>query len=136
MLHYDTSLVDYTNTNQKHHASQMSISSYIARELKKVDGPMQVIAGTPPTGTREGVPLPRPIGDDPELLKLTKHVRRPGEKFINQFIARTGLSPLQIRSLSPTELAKRVATADENNAASGLTFADPMPATRRLTITL
>lgn len=126
---------DKTNTNAAHQASQMSIATFLSREIAKVTGPMAIVGGTQLQSTREGVPLAKPIGDDSQLLKLTAHVRKPGEKLM-QFYARCGLGPLQIRSLTPTELARRAAIADKNNTESGLIFADPTPTPQRLTINL
>jgi hypothetical protein len=112
---------DLTNSNAAHEAANVGIGAHIARLLARVTGPMPIVTG-PAQATKEGVPGPRVIGDDPDLLDLTKHVRAPKERLF-QFYARTGIGPVEIRSLCATELARRVELAEQNAEADGYNVA-------------
>jgi hypothetical protein len=112
---------DLSNANAAHEKANVGIGAHIARLLARVTGPMPIISATAQP-TREGVPGPRVIGDDPGLLDLTKHVRKPKEKML-EFYARTGIGPVEIRSLCTTELARRVELAEQNAEADGYNVA-------------
>jgi len=80
---------------------------FLARLVKSVTGPMQVVSG-PGLAAHDGRPGQKPTGDDAELLAKTQHVRKPQERLM-EFIARTGLSPLQMRAMSKDEISRFVA---------------------------
>jgi hypothetical protein len=92
--------------------AEPSTGGYISRLLKSVSGSMPIVAGLAP-GTREGIPGPRSIGDDPVLLEKTAHVRAKKEKMM-EFFARTGLGAYQIRTMSKGEISKFVEVASAN----------------------
>jgi hypothetical protein len=105
---------DSSNLNAAHQASQMSMGTFLAREIVKVTGPMPVVGGLAPSGTNEGRPHAKVVGDDEELLQLTAHVRKPKERLM-EFYSRCGIGPGQIRSFTPDELTRRVEIATQNN---------------------
>jgi hypothetical protein len=82
------------------------LPSLVEREMAK--GRMPVIGNHSYT-PRDGRPAPRVVGDDPQLLAATAHVRKPQER-MGEFFARTGLSAAQIRVMSPGEISKFVET--------------------------
>jgi len=112
---------DLSNANSAHEAANVGIGAHIARLMARVTGPMPLISTTAQP-TREGVPGPRVIGDDPELLALTQHVRKPKEPLMS-FYARTGIGPAQIRDLSKAELSDRVELARKNAEDDGYNVA-------------
>ena len=96
------------------------IDSQILRRLFARCGPMVVVAG-PTEGPGLNNPVQK-IAEPYDLLSKTGHVRKwirearkEREETILEFIARTGLSPGQIRSMSKTEIKRFVEQAEANN---------------------
>jgi hypothetical protein len=98
---------DSANVQMAHKLAEESTERYLSRVIKSA-APMVIAAGPAP-GTREGKPGPKVVGDDPELLDCTSHVRATKETMM-QFFARTGLGAHQIRTMSKSEITKFVAT--------------------------
>ena len=94
-------------------ASAQNEHGFIHRLLSSWTAPMQVVSGvvnTAPVDNR----VPRiVVGDDQNLLNKTAHVRRKNEKIL-ELVARTGISPNQIREFSKVEIAKFVALSEQN----------------------
>ena len=94
-------------------ASAQNEHGFIHRLLSSWNRPMSVVGGVTnnaPVDNR----VPRPvISEDKELLDKTAHVRRKNEKIL-ELVARTGISPNQIREFSKVEIAKFVALSEQN----------------------
>jgi hypothetical protein len=65
-------------------------------------------------GPRDNMPVAKLIGDAPELLEKTAHVRKAKEKMM-QFHARVGLGAAQIRMMSKDEISHFVETVSKND---------------------
>jgi hypothetical protein len=87
------------------HAKQPTLGQFIARILSGPIGPSPVMGGMSADGN-----LPE---EDFGLLAKTSHVREPNEPLAS-LVARTSISPDQLRSWSKDEIARRVALAEAN----------------------
>jgi len=118
---------DSANIEMQHQLSQEKSDRFLSRLIKSVTGPLPVLAG-PGLSARDGHPGQPVVGDDPELLAKTQHVRKPKERLM-EFIARVGMSPNQMRTLSKEEISRFVATVSQHeqlNAPAGM-FGQPAP---------
>jgi hypothetical protein len=89
-----------------------TLGRLIARELAK---PTIVWNHPPPhAGVAQRAPSgPLKIENEAALLKKVAPFLRKGEKFLISFVARTGLSPLQLAALSQEAIGERVRVCEE-----------------------
>ena len=77
-------------------------------------GPARIVGGTDPNGQFHS------RVETDELLSRSSHVRRKGEP-VQSLIARTGISPSQIRALSKSEIAAFCERAMQQREEDGVT---------------
>ena len=77
-------------------------NNFLARLIANAK-PLVILAG-PAQPPRDNLPIRKVLGDDPQLLAMTEHVRNKKEKMF-QFYARVGLGPSQIRTMSKAEIS-------------------------------
>ncbi len=118
---------DTPNLEMQQKLKEEPTDRYLSRVTNAVTGPMAVTAG-PGMPAHDGRPGQRVVGDDPVLLEKTAHVRKPKEKLM-EFIARTGMSPNQMHTLSKEEILRFVETvsAHESVAPPPGSFGRPVP---------
>jgi hypothetical protein len=118
---------DSSNVEMQHQLAQERSETFLSRLVRGITGPMVISAGPAP-GAREGRPGHRVMSDDPVLLAKTDHVRSKNEP-MNSFYARVGLGPVQIRTMSRSEISHfvEVATANEEPKPPTGTFGQPAP---------
>lgn len=89
---------------------------------------MIVVAG-PVEKMRNGVPV-AVTGEDEELLKATRTVRKKGEALM-QFYSRTGIGAHQCRTLPRRELERLVSIVEQNEGMKDTPDIFPKPTPRR-----